>query len=504
MISDDVTQWGGVNKLQIISNLLQLVGVHADIADTKANELLTQCGDDVLRVMQRSANQITYIDLPLEVKHVFGIVEAAYHKLGSTTQKPGVPINDFSSFVEYIRGGHGIELPSTRSMLLLDGGLEMIAELSIPDDVNIAEYCAYFLSKALDYNADSVCFVRRTTDRKPTIKNADDTLVKEVGAALEKCANIRICDFFVVSKTDAVSMECTSPDYIKKLLKNSEQDSTIQQVSVDKEKTGLGKNIYLERQKRGDWGESEYQNEDWAYLTTVLRACGIEAKAARSKATELLRTHGGTFMNVMSLPRQILRDEGLPLEADNIFATIRDAVELIYCQKLDQAKIPEKKRALVDYLSVAMGALEREQARIIALDKNNCITEECILSEGTLDRAPIYIRELLNRFRHEDKCSNIICVHNHPDTLPTPSKPDYNKTTEIINCLGVIGKGLYDHIIVSPKGSSSMREMQDIEGDRMMRLADVESLQNAGAKPSAIVGSGTHRGHQGTTRVLGA
>ncbi len=69
--------------------------------------------------------------------------------------------------------------------------------------------------------------------------------------------------------------------------------------------------------------------------------------------------------------------------------------------------------ALLDYCTAAMACCETEQFRILFLDrKNNLIADE-VQQQGTVDHAPVYVREVLKRAL-ELSASAIILVHNHP------------------------------------------------------------------------------------------
>lgn len=55
-----------------------------------------------------------------------------------------------------------------------------------------------------------------------------------------------------------------------------------------------------------------------------------------------------------------------------------------------------------------------------------------VLSQGTIDQAAVYPREIVKRALFNE-ASNIILVHNHPSGSPDPSKADIDMTNIIVD-----------------------------------------------------------------------
>ena len=87
--------------------------------------------------------------------------------------------------------------------------------------------------------------------------------------------------------------------------------------------------------------------------------------------------------------------------------------------------------ALLDYCRSAMQFEATEQFRVLFLDRKNRLIADEVLGKGTVDRAPVYPREILKRaLAHESTA--IILTHNHPSGDPTPSQSDIDMTKEIV------------------------------------------------------------------------
>lgn len=75
---------------------------------------------------------------------------------------------------------------------------------------------------------------------------------------------------------------------------------------------------------------------------------------------------------------------------------------------------------------------------------------------GTVDHTPAYPREIVKRAL-ELSSTAIILVHNHPSGDSTPSKGDIDMTQAIIAAAKPLGIVIHDHLVVSKKGVTSLK-----------------------------------------------
>jgi len=64
-----------------------------------------------------------------------------------------------------------------------------------------------------------------------------------------------------------------------------------------------------------------------------------------------------------------------------------------------------------------------------------------------------YFREAVKR-----SAASIICAHNHPSGVPTPSDEDIEVTRRIIEAGYIIGIDLIDHLIIGDHQFISLKE----------------------------------------------
>lgn len=112
--------------------------------------------------------------------------------------------------------------------------------------------------------------------------------------------------------------------------------------------------------------------------------------------------------------------------------------------------------ALIAYVQSELQHEDREQFRVLFLDRKNQLIKDEIMSHGTVDQAAVYPREIARRAL-ELSASSLILVHNHPSGDPTPSRADIDITRELIDALMSFEISVHDHLIVGTKGVTSFK-----------------------------------------------
>ncbi len=116
-------------------------------------------------------------------------------------------------------------------------------------------------------------------------------------------------------------------------------------------------------------------------------------------------------------------------------------------------------KAIVDYCRAAMAFEQREQFRILFLDKKNQLIADEVQQQGTVDHTPVYTREVMKRAL-ELAATAIVLVHNHPSGDPTPSMADIDMTKKIVQAGEKLGILVHDHLIIGKTAHTSFRALQ--------------------------------------------
>jgi len=106
-----------------------------------------------------------------------------------------------------------------------------------------------------------------------------------------------------------------------------------------------------------------------------------------------------------------------------------------------------------------MAFSEKEQFRLLFLDKRNALIADEVQQSGTVDHTPVYPREVVKRAL-ELSASALILVHNHPSGDPSPSAADVKMTKEIAEVAKPLGIVIHDHIIVGRDGHASLKGLK--------------------------------------------
>ena len=114
---------------------------------------------------------------------------------------------------------------------------------------------------------------------------------------------------------------------------------------------------------------------------------------------------------------------------------------------------------VIDYIRTGMAFADKEQFRLLFLDKRNQLISDEVQQTGTVDHTPVYPREVIKRAL-ELSATALILVHNHPSGDPTPSQADIQMTKAIIDIATPLGISVHDHIIVGKKGHASLKGMK--------------------------------------------
>ncbi|MCA0419649.1 MAG: DNA repair protein RadC [Proteobacteria bacterium] len=196
---------------------------------------------------------------------------------------------------------------------------------------------------------------------------------------------------------------------------------------------------------------------DYEFLELLLFR-SIPRRDVKPLAKELIQRFG-SFAEVLGAPAARLA------EVDGVSESVALDLKIVEAALKRMAKGAVGKRpvlsswsSVLDYCRMAMAFAEREQFRILFLDKKNILIADEVQQTGTVDHTPVYPREVMRRAL-ELSASAIILVHNHPSGDPTPSGADMRMTRELVDIAKPLGIAIHDHIIVGRDGHASFRSL---------------------------------------------
>lgn len=196
---------------------------------------------------------------------------------------------------------------------------------------------------------------------------------------------------------------------------------------------------------------------DYELLELTLFAA-IPRRDTKPLAKALLKRFG-SFAEVIAAPRErLLEIEGVGMSVANQLKIVEAAAHRLAKTKVMGRPALSSWSALLDYCTAAMARSEKEEFRVLFLDRKNHLIADEVQNRGTVDHTPVYPREIIKRAL-EVGASSIILVHNHPSGDPTPSKADIAMTREVVGAAKALGIALHDHLVIGRGGHASFKTL---------------------------------------------
>ena len=198
---------------------------------------------------------------------------------------------------------------------------------------------------------------------------------------------------------------------------------------------------------------SDYELLEMALFASVPR------RDTKPLAKTLLKKFG-SFAEVVHAPEKLLREiDGIGDASVTQLKLLAAAAGRIAKGEIKRSVALSSWDDVVSYCRTGMAFADKEQFRILFLDKRNQLIADEVQQTGTVDHTPVYPREVIKRAL-ELSATALILVHNHPSGDPSPSQADIQMTKAIIAIASPLGISLHDHIIVGKGGHASLKGMR--------------------------------------------
>ncbi|MGA2792436.1 MAG: DNA repair protein RadC [Roseiarcus sp.] len=197
---------------------------------------------------------------------------------------------------------------------------------------------------------------------------------------------------------------------------------------------------------------------DYELLELVLFRA-IPRRDVKPLAKALIARFGSFAEAIAARPERLAEIDGMTAASINEFK-ILEAGARRFAKGAVNKRLPLGSWSeVVDYCRTAMAFSDREEFRILFLDKRNGLIADEVQGAGTVDHTPVYPREVVRRAL-ELAATAVVLVHNHPSGDPTPSTADVKMTLDIIALASPFGVAIHDHLIVGRHGHASLRGLR--------------------------------------------
>ena len=109
------------------------------------------------------------------------------------------------------------------------------------------------------------------------------------------------------------------------------------------------------------------------------------------------------------------------------------------------------------FLMQDMTSLQQEHFVCLFLNVKNQVIHKKTIFVGSLNASIVHPREIY-REAVKRSAASIICSHNHPSGVPTPSPEDIDVTNRLFEAGKIVGVDLLDHVIIGDHQFISMKE----------------------------------------------
>ena len=185
----------------------------------------------------------------------------------------------------------------------------------------------------------------------------------------------------------------------------------------------------------------------------------IPQRDIKPLAKELIAKFG-SFAEVVAAPEARLAEvKGMGEAAVTELKVVHAAASRLARGQMQKRTVLSSWSSVIDYCRTAMAYADKEQFRLLFLDKRNQLIADEVQQIGTVDHTPVYPREVVKRAL-ELSATALILVHNHPSGDPTPSRADIQMTQAIIDVAKPLGIAVHDHIIVGKEGHASFKGLK--------------------------------------------
>jgi len=180
-------------------------------------------------------------------------------------------------------------------------------------------------------------------------------------------------------------------------------------------------------------------------LALVLRQ-GRHGESALELAASLLADYGALAALAQARSEELSQRPGIGIaKAAAIVAAFRLGR---LADSLPGAPVLRSAADVASNVSSELTQLRRERVIVLVCDSGNRVRRTVVLTEGSIDRSLLPVRDILNVvLRHDGRAFAV--AHNHPSGDPTPSEDDRRMTAELLNAAKTVGLRFLDHVILA-------------------------------------------------------
>jgi DNA repair protein RadC len=224
---------------------------------------------------------------------------------------------------------------------------------------------------------------------------------------------------------------------------------------------------YLRVMPITDWPEDERPREKLlargpealsdAELLAIFLRTGVKGSSAVDLARDLLARFDGLRPLAAASAEQFCEARGLGLAKYVQLQAVMEMARRVLAQELKTRSALADPAATRRYLVSWLRHRDREIFAALFLDSQHRVIACEELSQGTIDAASVYPREVVKRALALGAAA-LIFAHNHPSGLAEPSSADRQLTERLRQALALVDVRVLDHFVVGEGAPTSFAE----------------------------------------------
>ncbi len=214
---------------------------------------------------------------------------------------------------------------------------------------------------------------------------------------------------------------------------------------------GHRKRLRARFQRDGAAGMNDYE------ILELLLTYAIPRMDVKPHAKNLIKRFG-SLSGVLDAKPQAIEDIcHIGPVSSTLIHLVKELCGVYLTEKIKGKDVLSSPQAVLNFARLKLAGLPHEAFMLIFLNTKNRVLDFKIVQEGTVDRAAIYPRRIVEEALAFHAAS-VIFLHNHPSGDAEPSPEDRQLTRSLLDAARTIDLRVLDHIIIGKEGYCSFVE----------------------------------------------
>ena len=207
--------------------------------------------------------------------------------------------------------------------------------------------------------------------------------------------------------------------------------------------------------KAGAAGFHDYE------LLELLLTYAIARKDVKPLAKRLISRFGSLPAVLDAAQGEIEAVSGAGTYSAVLIRLVKELCVAYLAERMEKRDLLAAPGLVVDFARAKLAGKPNEVFMVIFLNVKNEVIGCETIQEGTIDRAAVYPRRIIeSALAHH--AAGVILLHNHPSGHPDPSPEDMAITRSLAEAARAVDIDILDHIVVARDGYCSLRERGDM------------------------------------------